>query len=138
MIKKQQILIIIICGLSILMGRDKALVSSWEFRKMTSVFFSDPKEETIQVSNENHREVLNFRSDGTFSHRGVSEGVDVAGIGTWNTSGSMVLISTSGSKIEGQYTISDDMLMLTIDEEETDEHYASKTLITYSRKVNKK
>jgi len=113
---------------------NNGIIGSWDFQEMTSIFFSEPVEESIQKKNKENHEVLNFRENGTFSHRGISEGIDVAGIGTWSINNTTLKINTGGTQISCTFLISGSLLKITIDEIETDDFYASKTIITYRKK----
>ena len=115
----------------------------WEFQTITTIFISYPNENTMTDKNINDRETLTFRSDGTFSYRGIYENVDAAGNGLWNISGDMLTLNVNNQKVVSQYECKKGILLLSVIEAETDDYYESNSIIKYKKnnispKANKK
>ncbi|MBT5115921.1 MAG: hypothetical protein HN655_00395 [Candidatus Marinimicrobia bacterium] len=115
----------------------------WEFQTITTIFISYPNENTMTDKNINDRETLTFRSDGTFSYRGIYENVDAAGNGLWNISGDMLTLNVNNQKVVSQYECKKGILLLSVNEAETDDYYESNSIIKYKKnnispKANKK
>lgn len=115
----------------------------WEFQTITTIFISYPNENTMTDKNINDRETLTFRSDGTFSYRGIYENVNAAGNGLWNISGDMLTLNVNNQKVVSQYECKKGILLLSVNEAETDDYYESNSIIKYKKnnispKANKK
>ena len=115
----------------------------WEFQTITTIFISYPNEDTMTDKNINDRETLSFSADGTFSYRGIYENVDAAGNGLWNISGDMLTLNVNNQKVVSQYECKKGILLLSVNEAETDDYYESNSIIKYKKnnispKANKK
>lgn len=107
----------------------------WEFQTITTIFISYPNEDTMTEKNINDRETLTFRSDGTFSYRGIYENVDAAGNGLWNISGDMLTLNVNNQKVVSQYECKKGILLLSVNEAETDDYYESNSIIKYKKSI---
>jgi len=74
------------------------IIGIWEFQTMTSVYYSEPKEITTTDLDKNHRETLTFRADGSFSYRGVYDGVEDASVGAWKITKVKLTMDVRGGK----------------------------------------
>ncbi|MBC8467011.1 MAG: hypothetical protein H8D58_00310 [Candidatus Marinimicrobia bacterium] len=107
----------------------------WEFQTITTIFISYPNEDTMTEKNINDHETLTFRADGTFSYRGIYENVDAAGIGLWNISGDMLTLNVNNQKVVSQYECKKGILLLSVNEAETDDYYESNSIIKYKKSI---
>ena len=130
-----------ICLLLLLFGslyaqNDKSkIVGIWEFQTITSIYYSNPQETSSTNRDENHQETLTFREDGTFSYHGVDEGSKYASIGLWNTETTTLIMDASGVKTICDFEVTEEILTLTVREEETDEFYKTFSVLKYKNKI---
>jgi len=130
-----------ICLLLLLFGslyaqNDKSkIVGIWEFQTITSIYYSDPQETSSTNRDENHQETLTFREDGTFSYHGVDEGSKYASIGLWNTETTTLIMDASGVKTICDFEVTEEILTLTVREEETEEFYRTFSVLKYKNKI---
>jgi len=69
--------------------------------------------------------------------------VDAAGNGLWNISGDMLTLNVNNQKVVSQYECKKGILLLSVNEAETDDYYESNSIIKYKKnnispKANKK
>ena len=111
------------------------IIGIWEFQTMTSVYYSEPKEITTTVLDKNHRETLTFRADGSFSYRGVYDGVEDASVGVWKITKVKLTMDVRGEKTICNYEVNGKILTLTFNEKESDEFYGTNSVLKYKNRL---
>lgn len=111
----------------------KEISGIWEFQSITTVFNSEPKETISDKKDNTHRETMTIRDDDSFSFRGVYDGYENAGIGSWYIADGKIIFNVDGGKIEGKYTILNRIFTLIINDFETDEFYESNSVLKYKQ-----
>lgn len=110
-----------------------ALVGAWEFKSMTTIHYSEPKQVEIIYSGENYNETLIFDQDSSFTYKGVSNGEQDNDTGSWSTENNQLIIDLKNVKTISKYKIQDDVLTIIIHDMETEENHAFDTVLEYKK-----
>ena len=112
-----------------------ALVGTWEFKSMTTIHYSEPKEVEIIYSGEKNSETLIFDQDSSFTYKGVSNGEQDNDTGTWSTENDQLIIDLKDMKTISKYKILDNALTIIIHDMKTDEYHAFDTVLEYKKRI---
>ena len=110
-----------------------ALVGAWEFKSMTTIHYSEPKQVEIIYSGENYNETLIFDQDSSFTYKGVSNGEQDNDTGSWSTENDQMIIDLKNVKTISKYKILDNALTIIIHDMKTDEYHAFDTVLEYKK-----
>jgi len=110
-----------------------ALVGAWEFKSMTTINYSEPKEVEIIYSSEKNNETLIFDQDSSFTYKGVSNGEQDNDTGSWSTENDQLIIDLKNVKTISKYKILDNALSIIIHDMKTDENHAFDTVLEYKK-----
>jgi|SaaInlStandDraft_6_1057023.scaffolds.fasta_scaffold49644_3 hypothetical protein len=110
-----------------------ALVGAWEFKSMTTIHYSEPKQVEIIYSGENYNETLIFDQDSSFTYKGVSNGEQDNDTGSLSTENNQLIIDLKNVKTISKYKIQDDVLTIIIHDMETEENHAFDTVLEYKK-----
>ena len=110
-----------------------ALVGAWEFKSMTTIHYSEPKQVEIIYSGENNNETLIFDQDSSFTYKGVSNGEQDNDTGSLSTENNQLIIDLKNVKTISKYKIQDDVLTIIIHDMETEENHAFDTVLEYKK-----
>jgi len=110
------------------------IIGTWVFQSMATTYYSDPQETDTVDKNDNYSETLIFTADGKFNYKGNSAGETDQGHGSWSINENQLTTIIGSEKTIGKYTIIDENLTITTQEEETDEYFATKSVIVYKKK----
>ena len=111
------------------------LVGAWEFKSMTTIHYSEPKQVEIIYSGEKNNETLIFNQDGSFTYKGVSNGGQDNDTGSWVTESDQLIIDLKNMKTISNYKIFDNALTIIIHEVKTDEYHAFDTVLEYKKRI---
>ena len=114
------------------------LVGAWEFKSMTTIHYSEPKQVEIIYSGEKNNETLIFNQDGNFTYKGVSNGEQDNDTGSWITESDQLIIDLKNMKTICKYKIFENALTIIIHEVKTDEYHAFDTVLEYRRIISPK
>ena len=112
-----------------------ALDGAWEFKSMTTIHYSEPKEVEIIYSGEKNNETLIFDQDSSFTYKGVSNGEQDNDTGSWSTESNQLIIDLKNMKTISKYKILDNTLTIIIHEVKTDEYHAFDTVLEYKKRI---
>jgi len=101
---------------------------------MATTYYSDPQETDTVDKNDNYSETLIFTADGKFNYKGNSAGETEQGHGSWSVNENQLTTIIGSEKTIGKYTIIDENLTITTQEEETDQYFATKSVVVYQKK----
>ena len=110
------------------------IIGTWVFESMATTYYSDPQETDTVDKNDNYSETLIFTADGKFNYEGNSAGETDQGHGSWSVNENQLTTIIGSEKTIGEYTIIDENLSITTQEEETDEYFATKSVVVYQKK----
>ena len=110
-----------------------ALVGAWEFKSMTTINYSEPKEVEIIYSSEKNNETLIFDQDSSFTYKGLSNGEQDNDTGSWSTENDQLIIDLKNVKTISKYKILDNALSIIIHDMKTDEYHAFDTVLEYKK-----
>ena len=110
------------------------IIGTWVFQSMATTYYSDPQETDTVDKNDNYSETLIFSADGKFNYKGNSAGETDQGHGSWSVNENQLTTIIGSEKKIGKYTINDENLTITTQEEETDEYFATKSVVVYQKK----
>ena len=110
-----------------------ALVGAWEFKSMTTIHYSEPKQVEIIYSGENYNETLIFDQDSSFTYKGVSNGEQDNDTGSLSTENNQLIIDLINMKTISKYKILDNVLTIIIHDMETEENHAFDTVLEYKK-----
>jgi hypothetical protein len=110
-----------------------ALVGVWEFKSMTTINYSEPKEVEIIYSSEKNNETLIFDQDSSFTYKGLSNGEQDNDTGSWSTENDQLIIDLKNVKTISKYKILDNALSIIIHDMKTDENHAFDTVLEYKK-----
>ena len=110
-----------------------ALVGAWEFKSMTTINYSEPKEVEITYSGEKNNETLIFDQDSSFTYKGVSNGEQDNDTGSWITESNQLIIDLKNKETISKYKILDNALTIIIHDMKTDEYHAFDTVLEYKK-----
>ena len=110
-----------------------ALVGAWEFKSMTTIHYSEPKQVEIIYSGEKNNETLTFNQDSSLTYKGVSSGEQDNDTGSWSTEDDQLIIDLKNMKTIGKYKILDNVLTIIIQDMKTDEYHAFDTVLEYKK-----
>jgi hypothetical protein len=110
-----------------------ALVGAWEFKSMTTIHYSEPKQVEIVYSGEKNNETLIFDQDSSFTYKGVSNGEQDNDTGSWSTENDQLIIDLKNVKTISKYKILDNALTIIIHDMKTDEYHAFDTVLEYKK-----
>jgi hypothetical protein len=110
-----------------------ALVGAWEFKSMTTINYSEPKEVEIIYSSEKNNETLIFDQDSSFTYKGLSNGEQDNDTGSWSTENDQLIIDLKNVKTISKYKILDNALSIIIHDMKTDENHAFDTVLEYKK-----
>jgi len=128
------IIILLIAFIHAQENRD-ALVGAWEFKSMTTIHYSEPKQVEIIYSGENNNETLIFDQDSSFTYKGVSNGELDNDTGSWSTENNQLIIDLINMKTMSKYKILDTVLTIIIHDKKTDEYHAFDTVLEYKKRI---
>jgi hypothetical protein len=128
------IIILLIAFIHAQENRD-ALVGAWEFKSMTTIHYSEPKQVEIIYSGENNNETLIFDQDSSFTYKGVSNGEQDNDTGSWSTENNQLIIDLINMKTMSKYKILDNVLTIIIHDKKTDEYHAFDTVLEYKKRI---
>ena len=111
------------------------LVGAWEFKSMTTIHYSEPKQVEIIYSGEKNNETLTFNQDGSFTYKGVSNGELDNDTGSWSTENNQLIIDLINMKTMSKYKILDTDLTIIIHDKKTDEYHAFDTVLEYKKRI---
>ena len=111
------------------------LVGAWEFKSMTTIHYSKPKQVEIIYSGEKNNETLTFNQDGSFTYIGVSNGEQDNDTGSWITESDQLIIDLKNMKTISKYKIFDNTLTIIIHDVKTDEYHAFDTVLEYKKRI---
>ncbi|MGY8763842.1 MAG: lipocalin family protein [Fidelibacterota bacterium] len=126
------IIILLISFIHAQENRD-ALVGTWEFKSMTTIHYSEPKQVEIIYSGEKNNETLIFNQDSSFTYKGVSDGEQDNDTGSWITESNQLIIDLKNKKTISKYKILDNALTIIIHDMKTDEYHAFDTVLEYKK-----
>ena len=109
------------------------LVGAWEFKSMTTIHYSEPKQVEIIYSGEKNSETLTFNQDSSFTYKGVSSGEQDNDTGSWSTESDQMTIDLKNVKTISKYKILDNALTIIIHDMKTDEYHAFDTVLEYKK-----
>ena len=109
------------------------LVGAWEFKSMTTIHYSEPKQVEIVYSGEKNNETLIFDQDSSFTYKGVSNGEQDNDTGSWSTENDQLIIDLKNMKTISKYKILDNALSIIIHDMKTDENHAFDTVLEYKK-----
>ena len=109
------------------------LVGAWEFKSMTTIHYSEPKQVEIVYSGEKNNETLTFNQGGSFTYKGVSSGKQDNDTGSWSTENDQMIIDLKNVKTISKYKILDNALTIIIHDMKTDEYHAFDTVLEYKK-----
>ena len=109
------------------------LTGAWEFKSMTTIHYSEPKQVEIIYSGEKNNETLTFNQDGSFSYKGVSNGEQDNDTGSWITESDQLIIDLINMKTISKYKIFDNALTIIMHDVQTDEYHAFDTVLEYKK-----
>ena len=109
------------------------LVGAWEFKSMTTIHYSEPKQVEIIYSSEKNNETLTFNQDSSFTYKGVSSGEQDNDTGSWSTENDQMIIDLKNVKTISKYKILDNALTIIIHDIKTDEYHAFDTVLEYKK-----
>ena len=112
-----------------------ALVGAWEFKSMTTIHYSEPKQVEIIYSGEKNNETLIFDQGGSFTYKGVSNGELDNDTGSWSTENNQLIIDLINMKTMSKYKILDTVLTIIIHDKKTDEYHAFDTVLEYKKRI---
>ena len=107
------------------------IIGTWLFQSMTTTYYSDPQETETIDKDDDYSETLIFAADGTFNYQGSSAGETDQGSGSWSVNENQLTTIVGTEKTIGEYTVDDGVLIITTDDEETDEYFATKSNVVY-------
>tara|TARA_Y100000590_G_scaffold466693_1_gene642952 strand:- start:9579 stop:9995 length:417 start_codon:yes stop_codon:yes gene_type:complete len=110
------------------------IIGTWVFQSMATTYYSDPQETDTVDKNDNYSETLIFTADGKFNYKGNSAGETDQGHGSWSVNENQLTTIIGSEKTIGKYTIIDENLTITTQEEETDQYFATKSVVVYQKK----
>ena len=110
-----------------------ALVGAWEFKSMTTIHYSEPKQVEIIYSSKKNNETLIFNQDSSFTYKGVSSGKQDNDTGSWSTENDQMIIDLKNVKTISKYKILDNALTIIIHDMKTDEYHAFDTVLEYKK-----
>ena len=110
------------------------IIGTWVFQSMATTYYSDPQETDTVDKNDNYSEILIFATDGKFNYKGNSAGETDQGQGFWSVNENQLTTIIGSEKTIGKYTIIDENLTITTQEEETDQYFATKSVVVYQKK----
>ena len=110
------------------------IIGTWVFQSMATTYYSDPQETDTVDKNDNYSETLIFTADGKFNYKGNSAGETEQGHGSWSVNENQLTTIIGSEKTIGKYTIIDENLTITTQEEETDQYFATKSVVVYQKK----
>ena len=126
------IIILLIAFIHAQENRD-ALVGAWEFKSMTTIHYSEPKQVEIIYSSKKNNETLIFNQDSSFTYKGVSSGKQDNDTGSWSTENDQMIIDLKNVKTISKYKILDNALTIIIHDMKTDEYHAFDTVLEYKK-----
>ena len=126
------IIILLIAFIHAQENRD-ALVGTWEFKSMTTIHYSEPKQVEIIYSSKKNNETLIFNQDSSFTYKGVSSGKQDNDTGSWSTENDQMIIDLKNVKTISKYKILDNALTIIIHDMKTDEYHAFDTVLEYKK-----
>jgi hypothetical protein len=109
------------------------LVGAWEFKSMTTIHYSEPKQVEIIYSGEKNNETLTFNQDSSLTYKGVSNGEQDNDTGTWSIENDQLIIDLKDMKTISKYKILDNTLSIIIHDVKTDEYHAFDTVLEYKK-----
>jgi len=109
------------------------LVGAWEFKSMTTIHYSEPKQVEIIYSGEKNNETLTFNQDSSLTYKGVSSGEQDNDTGSWSIENDQLIIDLKNVKTISKYKILDNTLTIIIHEVKTDEYHAFDTVLEYKK-----
>ena len=112
-----------------------ALVGTWEFKSMTTIHYSEPKQVDIIYSGEKNSETLTFNQDSSFTYEGVSSGKKDNDTGSWSTENDQLIIDLKYMKTISKYKILDNVLTIIVHDMKTDEYHAFDTVLEYKKRI---
>ena len=111
------------------------LVGAWEFKSMTTIHYSEPKQVEIVYSGEKNNETLTFNQGGSFTYKGVSNGEQDNDTGSWSTENDQLIIDLKNVESISKYKILDNALTIIIHEVKTDEYHGFDTVLEYKKRI---
>jgi hypothetical protein len=109
------------------------LVGAWEFKSMTTIHYSEPKQVEIIYSGEKNNETLTFNQDSSLTYKGVSNEEQDNDTGTWSIENDQLIIDLKDMKTISKYKILDNTLSIIIHDVKTDEYHAFDTVLEYKK-----
>jgi len=109
------------------------IIGTWVFESMTTTFYSDPQEIETVDKDDDYSETLIFGKDGTFNFEGSSAGEVDQGKGSWLTNGNQLTTIIKTEKTIGEYNVADGILTIITNEEETEQYFATKSVVVYKK-----
>ena len=111
------------------------IIGTWIFESMTTTYLSEPVETDIVGTKDGYSEILIFKSDGTFTSQGKSEGKPESTYGSWALNADELVISEANdAKTIAKYSLGNGILTIISNQEETAEYFAANTVIVYKKK----
>tara|TARA_Y100000590_G_scaffold103630_1_gene117778 strand:- start:2282 stop:2698 length:417 start_codon:yes stop_codon:yes gene_type:complete len=109
------------------------IIGSWIFQSMSTTYYSDPAEKEIIKKDNDHNEILIFSEDGTFNYKGKTDGDLDQGVGLWIINEEKLTTVVDNEKTISEYSIIEGVLTITTNEIETEEYFATKSIIVYQK-----
>ena len=109
------------------------IIGTWVFQSITTTYYSDPVETETLDQDDNYSETLIFSADGTFNYKGSSAGEADQDSGSWSTKENQLTTVVGIKKTLGEYTIVNGVLTISTDEKETDEYFATNSVVVYRK-----
>ena len=110
------------------------LLGEWTFETMETTTQAEDEEISIIDRDENNVETITFNKAGELTYNAISDGIENRGTGKWYTKDNRLRIIADSDTIDGTYEIENNLLIITANEEETDDYYAYSIVIKYRAK----
>ena len=110
------------------------IIGSWEFRSMEVLTYADKLMTNKIQRDEKNNETITFHKTGLISYTSLENNEKSGGEGEWLIKDDRLRIITDNDTINGNYSLQDGILSITMKVNETKTHFAHQIKVTYTNK----
>ena len=109
------------------------LINKWVFQSMETITYNDKEERDIILKDQYNTETISFHCSGSISYETLTDGRISKGRGLWHVKEDILKIFTEIDTVDATYQIENGILKIITKEDESDEYFAYKTIVTYKK-----
>lgn len=100
---------------------------------METITYNDKEERDIILKDQYNTETISFHRSGSISYETLTDGRMTKGRGLWHVEEDILKIFTEIDTVDATYQIENGILKIITKEDESDEYFAYKTIVTYKK-----